>query len=649
LSFTLSINQSKSIKQSGYAACSLFLAASVLLTSGFLTGCARPPGSNNAVSQATSPKKQLPGRGIPVQAIDVKSKAPFKTMIHGDEEWLLSREPIGQFGGTLLENQIGEGPKTFNPWASTDATSSTLGEALFSGLVTTDAFTGEVVPYLAHNIAISDDKLTYTVTLRPGLKWSDGKPITADDVIFTWNSIVKNGLGNASNRDAVLVDGKFPEVVKVDDHTVRFTTAKPFAPFMRNLGTPIAPKHVLESIVAQGNQAFSSHWGVQDAAKHPGKFISSGMWLLDSYDPRLRVSFKRNPRFFMADSKGQRLPYLDKWVLKFVGDLNNQELQFEQGNADIYSVPGSFVTRVRTLKKPSFNLYNLGPSSGTIFMAINLNSRKDKSGKSIVEPIKSKWFNDVNFRQAINHAIHRQDIVDNILKGVGAPLFTPESLSSIYLDPSLAKGFEPSIEDSKKFLKDSGFTWDAKGQLFDKDAHRVEFTLLTNSGNTEREATGVNIKQDLEALGMKVNFKPIEFNVLGDKLHSGSWETMIMGLTGSNLEPHGGANIWKSDGFLHLFNQRLVEPGKITNISDRLPWETDLDRVFEDGAKIFETDKRRAIYNRYQAIITAQVPLIYLYSPLQIVAVKKRLQNVEPTPLGGITHNLESLWIDKTK
>jgi peptide/nickel transport system substrate-binding protein len=621
-----------------------FLAFSVLLT-----GCARPPGPSAATFPGGTAGPAIPGSGLPVQAVKIQTKPAFSTVMHNGEEWLVARNSIGQFGGTLRENQIGEGPKTFNSWASADATSSTMGDALFPGLVTMDAYTGEAVPYMAHSVEISEDRMTYTVKLRPGLKWSDGKPITADDVVFTWNDIVKQGLGNASSRDSDLVDGKFPEVSKVDDMTIRFKTAKPFAPFIRNLGTSIAPKHILAPIVAKGNQAFTAFWGVQDAAQHPEKFVSSGMWLLESYDPRLKVVFKRNPHFFMADTKGQRLPYLDRYVIKFVGDHNNQELQFEQGNVDVYSVPGNFVARVRHLKKPSFHLFNLGPSSGTIFMAINLNNRKDGKGKPIIDPIKASWFNDVNFRQAINHAIHRQDIVDNILKGVGAPLFTAESLSSIHLDPSLAQGFDADPEESRRLLAQSGFKWDKQNQLFDKNGHRVEFTLLTNSGNNEREATGVNIKQDLDALGMKVNFKPIEFNVLGDKLHHGDWETMIMGLTGNNLEPHGGVNIWKSDGFLHLFNQRVVEPGKPTNIRDRLPWEAELDKIFEEGAQVFEDGKRKAIYNRYQQIVSQQAPLVYLYSPLQIVAIRKRLQNIDPTPLGGVTHNMEALWIDEDK
>ncbi|HEY9746229.1 MAG TPA: ABC transporter substrate-binding protein, partial [Oculatellaceae cyanobacterium] len=429
---------------------------------------------------------------------------------------------------------------------------------------------------------------------------------------------------------------------------IEFKTAKPFAPFIRNLGANIAPAHILKPVVAKGPKAFSAFWSVNDAAKSPEKFVSSGMWLLDSYDPRLKVTFKRNPRFFMVDKKKRRLPYLDRYVLSFVGDLNNQELQFEQGKSDMYSVPGNFVSHVRKLNKPDFHLYNLGPTSGTTFMAFNLSTRKNAQGKPLVDPIRSEWFNDVNFRQAINHTINRNDIVANILKGVGAPLFTAESLSSIYLNKKLAAGFPPDPEYAKELLKKSGFTWDERGNLLDKKGRRVEFTLLTNSGNTEREAVGVNIKQDLATLGMKVNFKPIEFNVLVGKLGEGSWETMIMGLTGSNLEPHGGANVWTSGGSIHLFNQRHIEPGKPVRLDDLLPWEKELDRLFAQGAQTFDFNERKRIYDQYQQIIYDQAPLIYLYSPLQILAVRDRIQNFDPTPLEAF-HNLEEIWIKENK
>src|SRR5690606_31964547 len=124
---------------------------------------------------------------------DMNPKPPgkYKTVEIDGAELLQARGDVGEFGGTFRENQIGDGPKTFNPWASFDATSTAMGAMMFPGLTTTDVYTGEVIPYLAKAVDIQDDKMTYVVTLRKGLTWSDGHPFTSDDVVFTWNEVIK--------------------------------------------------------------------------------------------------------------------------------------------------------------------------------------------------------------------------------------------------------------------------------------------------------------------------------------------------------------------------------------------------------------------------------------------------------------------------
>ena len=134
-------------------------------------------------------------------------------------------------------------------------------------------------------------------------------------------------------------------------------------------------------------------------------------------------------------------------------------------------------------------------------------------------------------------------------------MFTAESLNSIYLNKNI-KGHSKDVHKALEYLEKSGFSL-KDNILYDKTGKRVEFDLYTNAGALEREAIGVMIKQDLEDLGMKVNFRPIEFNSLVNKLsNTNDWDMAIMGLTGSPLEPHSGKNVWMSNGPLHLFNQR---------------------------------------------------------------------------------------------
>lgn len=565
-----------------------------------------------------------------------------KTFTINGVDYLQSQAPLGRFGGALVSSTIGEGPKTFNPFNAKDATSATMAEIMFDGLVTTKPDTGEVIPKLAKSFSISGDGKVYTFQLRRGIQWSDGKPITADDVVFTWNNILLAGLGNTSTRDSVVINGQLPKVEKIDTYTVKFTTIKPFAPFLRILSASIAPKHIFEPAVKKGEKYFETFWGTTTPPKN---FVVNGAFKLKEYIPAQRIVFERNPLYYEINLRTQRLPYLDKVIFLIVGDLNNEILKFEAHELDVISLRGSNVGRYKQKEATSdYVIYNLGPDTGTMFVAINLNKRKNPQGKHYVTPQKQVWFNDINFRNAIDWAIDRTSMVNNVANGLGIPLFTSESLNSIYLNKSLANGHPQDVNKAKAYLKASGFTW-KNGILYDKKGNRVEFDLYTNAGNTEREAIGVMVKQDLEDLGMKVNFKPVEFNSLVNKLvNSYDWDLVIMGLTGSPLEPHNGKNVWYSNGSLHLFNQRPAD----TKVTDKLGWEAQLDRIFDEASLKINFKDRKKLYDQYQQIIYDEKPIVYLYSGIRVIAIRKKFRNIFPSPLSGITYNLDEIYINNT-
>jgi peptide/nickel transport system substrate-binding protein len=556
-------------------------------------------------------------------------------------DYLQSQVEIGNFGGTFTSSTIGEGPKTFNPFNSKDNISSTMSEIMYDGLVSTNPVTGETIPKLAKSFSVNG--CDYVVNLRHGLKWSDGKLITADDVVFTWNKIILGGYGNTSTRDSVVIDGKLPKVTKIDNYTVKFVTPQPFAPFLRMLSTPIAPKHVFEPAINRGKPYFE---GFLSTNTKPEEFVTSGAFRLKEYVPAQRVVFERNPNYYVINKNGEKLPYLDKLVYLIVGDINNQVLKFEGGELDEISLQGANVARFKEMEKHSdFTVYNIGPDTGTMYISVNMNNRKDEKGKFYVDPKKQLWFQDKNFRQAIDFAIDRKNMVFNIANGLGYPLFTPETLNSIFLNKKL-KPYDKDTEKSKKLLAKSGFYWDKSGKLFDRLGNRVEFDLYTNAGNTEREAIGVMVKQDLEDLGMKINFKPIEFNSLVNKLMATlDWDMVIMGFTGSPLEPNGGKNVWLSDGTLHIFNQRLEKDAN----SSKYDFEKKLDYLYTQGALKTNFEDRKKYYDEYQAVVYEEKPLIYIYSPIRIVAIRNKFKNIYPTTLGGVVHNIEEIYEDLTK
>lgn len=566
--------------------------------------------------------------------------APENIKING-VDYIQSQAPIGQFGGTFVTSTIGEGPKTFNPFNSKDNISSQMSDIMYDGLVTTHPVTGETIPKLAKSFSVNGNE--YIIKLRKGIKWSDGKPITADDVVFTWQNIIFDGFGNTSVRDSVIIDGKLPTVQKIDNYTVKFVTPKPFAPFLRMLSSPIAPKHIFEPAVKKGKSYFE---GFLSTNTNPKNFVTSGAFKLKEYVPAQRVVFERNPNYYYINKNNDKLPYLDKLIYLIVGDINNQVLKFEGGELDEISLQGANVARFKEMEKHSdFTVYNIGPATGTMYLSMNMNNRKDDKGKYYVNPKKQLWFQDKNFRQAVDYALDRKNMVFNIANGLAEPLFTPETLNSIFLNKDL-KAYDKDLNKSKELLMKSGFYWDKAGHLIDKFGNHVEFDLYTNAGNTEREAIGVMVKQDLEDLGMKVNFKPIEFNSLVNKLMATlDWDMVIMGFTGSPLEPNGGKNVWLSDGTLHIFNQRLEKDYN----SKRYPFESRIDYLYTQGALATKFEDRKKYYDEYQAIVYDEKPLIYIYSPIIIVAVRDKFKNIYPTSLGGVTHNIEEIYVEDHK
>ena len=585
-------------------------------------------------------RRDLPTSDKPVlrpkaDVVDANYPIPKNATING-VDYLQSQVEVGKFGGTFVSSTIGEGPKTFNPFNTKDNISAQMSEIMYDGLVTTDVVTGKTIPKLAKSFSVNGK--VYIVNLRHGLKWSDGKPITADDVVFTWQNIIFDGFGNTSTRDSVMIDGKLPTVEKIDDYTVKFVTPEPFAPFLRMLSSPIAPKHIFQPAVNRGREYFD---GFLSTNTNPKEFVTSGAFRLKEYVPAQRVVFERNPNYYEINKDGKKLPYLDKLVYLIVGDINNQVLKFEGGELDEISLQGANVARFKEMEKHSdFTVFNIGPDTGTMYLSMNMNNRKNEKGKYYVDQKKQVWFQDKNFRQAVDYAIDRKNMVFNIANGLGYPLFTPETLNSIFLNKKL-KPYDKNIEKSKELLKKSGFTWDKAGHLIDKFGNHVEFDLYTNAGNTEREAIGVMVKQDLEDLGMKVNFKPIEFNSLVNKLMASlDWDMVIMGFTGSPLEPNGGKNVWLSDGTLHIFNQRLERDAN----SPRYAFEKRIDYLYTQGALATKFEDRKKYYDEYQAIVYDEKPLIYIYSPIRIVALRNKFKNIYPTSLGGVTHNIEEIW-----
>ena len=538
-------------------------------------------------------------------------------------------------------------PKTFNAILSQE--SPNVFGLTYEGLVQQNPLTGEIEPALAKSWTISEDKKEITFTLRNNLKWSDGEPLTAEDVVFTYNQLILNPKIPNNLRDSLRIgeSGEFPTVEKLDSQRVKFTVPEPFAPFLQSTGLSIMPKHALiesvEKTDSEGTPVFLSKWGVDTP---PENIIVNGRYKLANYATSERVTFEKNPYYWETDDQGNQLPYIDRVIWQIVENQDTALLQFRSGGLDSISVtPDYFSLLKREEDRGNFTIYNGGPQYGTSFIGFNLNTGS-RDGKPLVDPIKSRWFNSLEFRKAVAYGINREQMINNLYRGLGREQNSPISVQSPYYDQDV-KSYGYDLEKAKELLLSAGFQYNEEGFLLDAEGNRVRFTLITNAGNKIREAMGAQIKQDLAKLGITVDFTPIQFNVLVNKLsNSLDWECHLLGFTGGN-EPHFGINLWRTDGNLHTFNQK-ARPGN-PPLEGRTvrQWEKDIEALYIQASRELDESKRKALYDQAQAIVQEHLPYLYLVNPLSLAAVRDRIQGVEYSALGGAFWNMEELQINE--
>ncbi len=542
-------------------------------------------------------------------------------------------------------------PATFN-YPLNQSAYSVFG-FIYEGLLNENGLTGELEPALAESWQISPDTKRITFTLRSDLKWSDGEPLTADDIIFTYNEIYFNEKIATGIRDILRIGtkGLLPTVKKIDDRRVEFSTPEPFVPFLRYMGgITILPAHALRDLVRKtddkGKPLFLSAWGT---GTNPKEIISNAYYRMVSYIPSQRVIFERNPYYWRKDAEGNQLPYIERVVLQIIENTDTQLLAFRTGELDNLEVaPEAFQLLKREENRGKFKIYEGGVDTGVTFIAFNLNKARNEKGIPLVEPIKSKWFNNVAFRQAIAYALDRETMKTNVFRGLGELQNSPIYVKSpYYLSPEEGlKVYNYDLEKAKQLLLKAGFKYNPEGELLDGDGNRVVFTLLCNAERKARIDMATQIQRDLAKIGIKVDLQVMSFNSYVSKLrNTKDWDCYIGGFGGSGVEPHGSFNIWSTGGTLHTFNQGPLPEEPPLNGWEITDWEKEIDRLFIAASQEFDEKKRKAIYGKFQQIAQEQLPFIHLINKLSLEGVRDRVQNVKYSALGGAFWNIYEMKV----
>jgi len=543
-------------------------------------------------------------------------------------------------GGRLVIACYGD-PKTFNPITANEQSSEEIYRHLFANLLGFDYSTQQVSPGLAATWTNSPDGLTWTFNLRKGLRWSDGQPLTADDVVFTWKAIYDPEVINPT-RDLFTINGKKFTVTKVDDLTIQVVTPEVYAPFLMNFGSvPILPQHVLGKTLA--DKTFSSAYGIN---WKPSDIVGSGPFRLKDYKPAESLILERNPYFFEVDKKGQRMPYFDNIVYTVVPDMNALSLRFLSGEGDMddFIQPYEYDHFKQESAKGVFNLLEPGIGLETGFFWFNENTNSDaKTGKPFVDPVKLKWFRNTKFRQAVSYAIDRDAIIRSVYAGRGVPNYgfiTPGNKK--WYNSNIPK-YPYDVEKARALLKEIGIEDRAgDGTLTDADGNKVEIVLNTNVGNGAREKTAVLIAADLQKLGIHIIPQPIEFNTLVQKLDSTfDYECCLLSIGGGTTDASASLNVLKSSGFTHQWFPRETAPST--------DWEARIDYLMDAQMKTLDDSERKKDFDEVQAILSEQVPMIFTVTPYFYAAAKSNIGNIRATSLSSYraSWNIEELYFKK--
>jgi peptide/nickel transport system substrate-binding protein len=552
------------------------------------------------------------------------------------EELQTSVNEIGLYGGRLVVAQRSE-PKTLNPVIATDAPSREVIGRLTADLIHINRGSQQTEVALARSFTKSRDGRVFTLKLRRGLRFSDGQPFDADDVLFSFQVYLDEKV-HSPQRDLLIVGGKPMGVEKIDRYTVRFVLAQPYAAAERLFDSvAMLPRHLLEG--PYKSAAFAQTWGLNV----PSKSIAGlGPFRLKEYLPGQRIVLERNPYYWKADRNKNRLPYLDELVFIFAGNEDAQVLRFQSGDSDIISRVGSENYALLGKEQPGrgSQLVDLGPSLEYNFLVFNQNELNGNKLPAIAR--KQEWFRDLNFRLAVSAAVDRDAIVRLAYGRRGAALWGNVSPSNrFWLNPNLPRQAR-SLDHSRQLLKASGFTWRSDGKLVDKRGEAVEFSIITSSSSTQRTKMATIIQDDMSQLGMTVHVVPLEFRSVVDRVfQSFDYEASLMGLGGGDADPNSEMNVWLSTGSTHLWH--------LGQTKTAMAWEDQVDQLMHSQLVTMKYAERKKKYDEVQKIIAENVPFIFLATPNVLVGAKGNVGNFNPTVLDPYTlWNADELYIRRS-
>ncbi len=540
---------------------------------------------------------------------------------------------VGKAGGTLFISQRSQ-PSTLNPLVADDSDSQSIISLLHSDLIHVNRYTQQTEPALASSWSTSPDRRRYTLHLRKGVRFSDGAPFDADDVVFTFKCYLDEAI-HSPQRDLLMVAGQPISVQKEDSYTVTFSLAQPYAAAERLFdGISILPKHLLER--AYDQRSLGTVWGLDTP---PAEMAGLGPFRLKEYLPGQRITLERNSNYWKRDSKGQTLPYLESIVTTFVGNSDAEAMRFAAGEFDVLGQlnAAAFAALQNENKGGQLRMWDLGPGFEFTFLMFNQNALQPVDFPSIAD--RQQWFRDVRFRQAVSSAIDREALIRLAYRGRAFPLQTPVTPGNKWWFDKQIPPPSRSLDRAHQLLRSAGFSSDRKGLLRDERGKPVTFSLAVNAGKSEQIQAATLIQQDLKDVGIDMKVELLDFHTLLERVFTSfKYQAALLGLADGDADPNSEVPVLTSTGATHVWS---LKPERV-----QPEWQSEVDRLMKEQLMVSQYPERKRIYDRVQELIWQNCPAIFLVSPDILVAGKERVGNFRPALLRSYTlWNAEQLYL----
>jgi peptide/nickel transport system substrate-binding protein len=497
--------------------------------------------------------------------------------------------------GTELRFCLWSEPKTFNPLLVEDDSSETIRYLTGGVLVRLNRQTQQLEPELATAWKVSKDGRSLTFALRQNVEFSDGTPFSAGDVAHTVEQMMDPNLHSPTGDSFRSGEGKVEIKVLSEDKLVITFPA------------PIAGLDKLFDQVAIMS------------AKSPKKEMAVlGPYYVAEYKAGSYVNLQRNPHYWKHDSSGHQLPYIASIRIDIQQNRDIEILRLLRGEIHfVNSLNAEYFDKV-IAEKPAL-VHDAGPSMDSEQMWFN------QVASAPLPLYKKAWFRSTNFRLAISESINREDLSRVVFRGHARPATGPVSAGNQFW---FNVRLQPHPFDQKaamKRLEQDGFRLQ-NGGLRDKDGNEVEFSVVTNAGNKNRERMATMIQQDLAGMGIKLNVVTLDFPSLIERItRTFNYEACLLGAVNVGLDPSEQMNIWLSSAENHQWNPAQKAPATA--------WEAEIDGLMRAQASELNENKRKKYFDRVQQIAWEQEPFIYLVNKNALSAISTSVQNAHPVVL----------------